>query len=54
MEAEMYEVVLMLDSNSKDAHNPSFLFGATHQALQQVETFINQGYEVSIKIVKGD
>lgn len=52
MENEMYEVILMLDSDSKDAHNPIFTFGTIHHALHQVEIFIEQGYETLIRVYK--
>lgn len=40
----MYEVILMLEKESDSAHNPSFIFGSYVHALQQLETFIENGY----------
>lgn len=49
-----YIVTLILESNIDDANNPVFKFFSRDHAMQLVETFMNQGYEVLINIEEVD
>lgn len=49
MEATVYEVTLMLETDINDAQNPTFTFFTFEHMMQQVEVFITQGYTASVK-----
>lgn len=50
----MFEVILLLESDTDDAHNPHFAFEEFDDAKNMLKELVFQGYSVAIYMLNED
>lgn len=50
----MYKLILLLEENAGDAHNPSSLYESRDSAVKMLFEMLGQGYNMAIKKIEDD
>lgn len=50
----MYEIILLLEENAGDAHNPSFIYESRDSAVKMLFEMLGQGYDMGIRKISSE